>query len=262
MDTVASQGSSEPHSDVELTIVVPIHGNLAATLRFLASFEAQTRASRLIFVDDRSPDDSVEVLRRRGYEVVEPAERLYFNGILNHAIESCRTPYLGVLNNDLVLGARFVELTLQAFERSGSDFLVPYTFEDPGVDPAELEKLRRFRIVPLRRQQGWCMLFRADAVRALPRVPPDLRLWFGDSWLFHHAVEGGLKVGIMMHNPVIHERHATIKRDASFQKTGTHPVIEEDKRVFAAKYGWVKTKRLGAWKLVPRWLRRRFVPFG
>jgi GT2 family glycosyltransferase len=244
-----------------LTIVVPIHGRIDVTLRFLESHRAQTRPSQLVFVDDRSPDESVRVLRERGERVIEPERRLWFNGILNLAIASCRTPYLGLLNNDLILGTRFVERSLEAFERSGSDFLVPFTFEEQDALPAQLELERPFRIQRLRRQQGWCMLFRSASVRRLPPVPDELRLWFGDSWVFHHAWEDGQKLGLMRHVAVIHQRHTTIESDASVRATGVHPVIEEDKRVFAERYRWVKTKHLGAWRFVPRWVRRRVVPF-
>lgn len=259
----SSEGSpwSADARTTPLTIVVPTHGRIDVTLRFLESYRAQTRPSKLIFVDDRSPDDTVKVLRDLGQVVIEPERRLYFNGILNLATSSCTTPFLGLLNNDLILGTRFVEQSLAAFERSGYDFLVPYTFEEADADPAQLEVERPFRVLRLRRQQGWCMLFRTASVQRLPPVPDDLRLWFGDSWIFHHAWEGGQKVGVMMHTAVIHQRHATIQSDATFKKTGTHPVIEEDKRVFAERYGWVTTKRLGAWRFVPRWLRRRVVPF-
>ena len=244
-----------------LTIVVPIHGRSDVTLRFLESHRRQTVPSRLVFVDDRSPDESVKLLREQGQLVIEPPQRLWFNGILNLAIASCQTPFLGVLNNDLVLGTRFVEQSLATFERSGFDFLVPYTFEEEDADPAQLELARPYRIHRLRRQQGWCMLFRSAAVKSLPPVPDELRLWFGDSWVFHHAWERGQKLGLMRHVAVIHQRHTTIQSDANVRATGVHPVIEEDKRVFAERYGWVKTKHLGPWRFVPRWLRRQLVPF-
>jgi len=263
VDPQASSGSSAwpagPWTEA-LTIVVPVHGRIDATLRFLESWRPQTRASHLVFVDDCSPDETVRVLREEGQVVVERG-RLYFNGILNLAVAECRTTYLGVLNNDLVLGRRFVEQVLDAFERSDSDFLVPCTLEEGLASPADLERERRFRIRRLRRQQGWCMLFRTASVRRLPPVPADLRLWYGDSWLFHHAWEAGQKLGILMHVPVIHQRHATIQSDATFRRTGVHPVLAEDERVFRERYGWIRTKRLGPWRFVPRWLRRKLVPF-
>jgi hypothetical protein len=65
----------------------------------------------------------------------------------------------------------------------------------------------------------------------------------------------------MMHVRVIHQRHATIQSDAAFRQTGVHPVLAEDERLFRARYGWVTSKRLGPWRCVPRWLRRKLVPF-
>ena len=249
-------------SQTPLTIVVPTHGRIDVTLRFLESYRAQTRASRLIFIDDRSPDDTVKILREQGETVLEPEQRLYFNGILSLAIRSCTTAFLGVLNSDLILGRRFVERTLESFERSRSDFLVPITLEGSEATPANLERERPFRILRMRRQQGWCMLFRTRSVQRLPEIPEELRLWYGDSWIFHHAWEDGQRLGVMLHTPVIHQRHASIEGDATFKKTGAHPVIEQDKRIFAERYTWVTTKRLGPWRLVPGFVRRRIVPLG
>src|SRR5262249_54657509 len=133
-----------------LTIVVPTHGCIDVTLRFLDSYQAQTRASHLVFVDDHSPDDTVRILRARARTVIEPEQRLYFNGALRLAVASCRTPFLGVLNNDLILGRGFVEDVLDAFDRSGYDFLVPCTLGEDQATPADLERRRTFRIRRLR----------------------------------------------------------------------------------------------------------------
>jgi len=247
----AAAGRASP-----LSIVVPIHGELEATQRFLSSFERQTQGCPLLFVDDRSPDGSVEWLRAHGWSVEVPEERLWFNGILNRAIERCQTPLLGVLNNDLVLGMRFVEQTVEAFARTDYDLLVALTV--PGDDPRQLDEPRRFRIATLWRREGWCMLFRTASVGKLPPIPPDLRLWYGDTWLFHHAWEAGLKLGVMLHNRIFHERSRTID---AVQGKGTHPVIAADEAVFREKYSWVqKRRKLGLIRLIPRPLRKVVLP--
>lgn len=239
----------------KLSVVVPIHGELDATRRFLESFLRQTQTCSLRFVDDRSPDDSVSSLREAGWSVDTPAERLWFNGIVNQAVRDCRTPLLGVLNNDLILGKRFVELTIEAFERTDYDVLVPLTVEGA---QSHLDQTRRFRVATLWRREGWCMLFRAQALRELPPIPEDLKLWYGDTWLFHHAWAKGMKVGVMLHNRIVHERSRTIK---AVQGNGTHPLLAADDRVFHEKYSWVRKRRdLGLIRLIPRPLRKIVLP--
>ena len=240
-----------------LSLVVPIHGELAATQRFLESFERQTRPCPLLFVDDCSPDESVEWLRSRGWAVEVPPERLWFNGIVNRALQVCRTPLLGILNNDLILGRHFTDLTIAAFERTTYDVLVARTVE--AEDPAGLDRGGRFRIAPLWRREGWCMLFRVASIRRLPPIPDDLRLWYGDTWIFHHAWSSGMRVGIMLHNRIAHEGGRTIR---AVQGQGTHPVIVSDETAFRERYSWVQRRRsLGLLKLVPKPLRKILLPY-
>lgn len=242
----------------DLSIVVPIHGEVEATRRFLVSFDRQTCTCPLLFVDDCSPDDSVAQLTADGRRVYVPEERLWFNGILNWAIANCSTPFLGVLNNDLVLGKRFVELAVEAFAHSDYDILVPLTVE--GADQASLDRTRRFSIATLWRREGWCMLFRHASVSRLPPVPNDLRLYFGDTWLFHHAWQSGLKVGVMLHNRILHERSRTLTAVQGGPRK-PHPVIAADEAAFRANYAWVKKRRALGWvHLIPRPLRKRVLP--
>ncbi len=251
-------GAGNRGANPQLSVVVPIHGELEATQRFLVSFDRQTRSCPLTFVDDRSPDDSVAWLRADGRAVEEPSERQWFNGVVNCAVRTCSTPFLGVLNNDLVLGERFVEQTIAAFEGTDYDLLVPLTVAGEGQEA--LDRSRRFRIATLWRREGWCMLFRHASVRALPPIPEDLRLWYGDTWLFHHAWQAGMKVGVMLHNRVLHERSRTIDAVQGKGKR-THPVIAADEAAFREKYSWVRKRRdLGLVRLIPRPLRKIVLP--
>lgn len=239
-----------------LTVVVPIHGQREMTQQFLMTWERQSRYCPLVFVDDCSPDDSVQWLRAAGYPVLVPEQRLWFNGIVNLALCQCRTPLVGILNNDLLLGRRFVELTVEAFERSGFDFLVPRTLETTCQDV--LDRVPRYKVVRVNEHEGWCMLLRTAAARALPPIPDDLRLLAGDTWLFHHAWQQHLKVGIMPHNRIHHFRGVT--RSAS--PDCSNPVCVADNHLKATKYTWLSGKQRGLYRLIPgRALRRLLLPY-
>lgn len=238
-----------------LALVIPIHGNLPVTQRFLASFQRQSVRCGLTFVDDASPDGSAAWLREQGWDVQVPARRLWYNGIVNWAIASCEAPYLGILNNDLVLGRDFVAQTISSLDETSFDLVVPKTLAN--LDQEALDCPRRRRIVSLWRQQGWCMILRVASFRRLPTIPEDLRLWYGDTWLFHHAWSNGLKVGMMRHVWVFHERGATVGGDLS----PAREVIEQDQEAVRLRYPWLAKKRpLGRLRLIPRPLRRYVLP--
>ncbi|MCU0612972.1 MAG: glycosyltransferase [Candidatus Eisenbacteria bacterium] len=240
----------------DLWLVVPVHGHLDVTRRFLDSFDRQTVRCPLMLVDDASPDNSVDWLRSNGWEVHVPCRRLWYNGVVNWAVSTAAVPYFGILNNDLVLGRHFVAETIRAFERSSYDVLVPRAVNDSDQDA--LDRARNPVIRSLWRQQGWCMLFRLEAVRRLPPIPSnDLRLWYGDTWLFHHAWSCGLRVGIMRHVWVFHERSVTVGDEAS----PAREVIEQDQEAVRLCYPWLRKRRpLGRLRCIPRPLRRHILP--
>jgi hypothetical protein len=187
-----------------LSIVVPFRGELETTLAFLDSLG---RHEPLTLVDDHTPEASVgAALRAMGHGVLRPRLRPYYNGALRWAIETAKTEFLGVLNNDLILPENFVGDVLEAFGQ-GWDMLVPSTAPEgdsnrPGVEPLD-------------KQEGWCMLMRVSAVREIPPVPTELRLWYGDTWLFHHAWKAGLQVGKIRHVVVQHLRSHTMRARAA-----------------------------------------------
>jgi GT2 family glycosyltransferase len=244
--------------DSPLTLAVPIHGQLAATRRLLESFERQTRRCGLVLIDDQSPDESAAWLRGAGYAVDAPGERLWFNGCFNRALERCRTPWLGVLNNDLVLGREFVERTLEAFERTRCDLLTPRVLRHGRRE--ELDAPRRFRVVRLIKAKGWCMLFRTEAIRSLPPIPAqEMRMWWGDTWVFHHAWERRLRMGMMLHVPVLHGGSTTINAELR-RSDELRAILREDTRIRREKYPWLAKKHLGLYRLVPAPLRSRVLP--
>jgi hypothetical protein len=109
------------------------------------------------------------------------------------------------------------------------------------------------------------MLMRTAAIRAIPPIPEELRLWYGDTWIFHHAWEAGLRLGWMSHVAVLHARSATIEATAVDARVDgrprrVHPQIEADKRVYAGDYSWVRKKKPGAYRLLPGPLRRLIWP--
>lgn len=212
-----------------LTLVVPIHGKIETTLEFLDSYERQTVKAPLLFIDDRSPDDSVSILREKGYTVLVPDKRLWFNGALNLSIAECGTTYLGFLNNDIVFGSTFVEDILHAIETSNADFLVPKSVDLKEHD--YLDAKREYDVGPLNRREGWAMFFRVEKTRMIPRIPIELRLWFGDDWLFHHAVK--------MEQEVLQARHVRVYHVESTKSAVANAVIAKDQEIARLEYWWM-----------------------
>jgi GT2 family glycosyltransferase len=101
-----------PHPSV--AVVVPVHGRLPLTLRFIQSFRrVHYPLYRLVVVDDGSPDDTATVLAREHPEVVvlRGDGNLWWAGATNLGVRFALDQgfdYVLTVNNDAVVSPEFL----------------------------------------------------------------------------------------------------------------------------------------------------------
>ncbi len=103
-----------------VSIVVPVHGQLALTLRCLKSLALCGDATRfeVIVVDDASPDDSGDVLPGiEGLHYRRNPENLGFIGTCNAGAALARGEYVVFLNNDTLVQPGWLDALLSTFDR-------------------------------------------------------------------------------------------------------------------------------------------------
>jgi GT2 family glycosyltransferase len=118
----AAEGSEPPLLSLPDVSVVVINFNGGALLTdCLERVRAQTHpASEIIVVDNRSTDGSPETIRQRFPDVrlIESPENIGYAGAANVAIRETTSPYLMLLNPDVLLTPTFLaELVQVAMER-------------------------------------------------------------------------------------------------------------------------------------------------
>jgi GT2 family glycosyltransferase len=114
-----------------VAIVIPTWNRRDLLARVLDDLARQTYPiEHVIVVDNGSADDSVEVARRAGAEVIEMGENRGFAGAVNRGIESVHTSacatatkeWIGVLNNDVLLERDWLERLVTQAEAQGAAF--------------------------------------------------------------------------------------------------------------------------------------------
>lgn len=240
----------------DMRIVVPFRDQVKTTERFLDSFDRQTVSCFLELHDDYSEHESVLQLEKRmgfGMEVESYRgwPRPYFNGIVNNVLDGMifndEIKYVGIVNNDVVLGKQFVHQVCTAFENSSFDALIPKTKTNWGASTqARMDEWGGHDIVtfPTHKNavEGWCMFFRTKALRNIPFVPSDLRFWFGDDWLFRNVEKNGGVVGHMSNVFVYHEGSVTLGANNPKRDPLEDEVILADVQAFIEKYSWLNEK--------------------
>lgn len=121
------------------TSVVIVNWNGAHFLpALLQSIELQ-RVSQIVVVDNHSSDDSLQVLRQfPSVQVLANTENVGYGSAANQGIEICHTPYVMLLNVDVVAHPRSVEI-LEEYLNSHSDVAVAapqLLFEDGKLQPS------------------------------------------------------------------------------------------------------------------------------
>lgn len=112
----------QPTVPPKVSFIVPLYNRLDCTEAFLESFFKHTKLAdwELIFVNDCSQDGTREFLDRltdtRITTIHNPVRSGYAKSV-NRAATSACGEYLGLLNNDLVLTADWLEPMLNCFER-------------------------------------------------------------------------------------------------------------------------------------------------
>jgi GT2 family glycosyltransferase len=103
----------------EVSVIIPVYGQLAATwscLRSLAGVPAG-KSIEVIVANDCSPDRTSEMLSRvRGVRTVENPENLGFLRTCNRAAREARGRYLCLLNNDTLLTPDWLSPMVESFE--------------------------------------------------------------------------------------------------------------------------------------------------
>jgi GT2 family glycosyltransferase len=221
-----------------VTVIIPVHGRSALTRNCLDTLLAQEAppGTRILVVDDASPDDTQQVLASYGrrIEVLHQPVNVGFGAACNRGVEAARTELVVLLNNDTTphpgwltallrcaedfpaaaaVGARLLHLdgTVQhAGVVIGRDRLPHHVYAGfPGDHPAVL-RCRPFQVVT-----AACVLLRRSIFRAVGGF--DLRYRNG-----HEDVDLCLRLGAAGH-PVRYCADAVLTHLESVSRGRTGP---------------------------------------
>jgi len=109
-------------SDPKVAVVVPVHGRLPLTIRFLESFRRVAyRNAEMVVVDDRSPDDTALHLTRhyRDVTVLKGDGNLWWTGGTNKGVRYALAHgfrYVLTINNDAVVHPDFLSHLVETAE--------------------------------------------------------------------------------------------------------------------------------------------------
>ena len=108
-------------ADSSVSVVVPTWNQAPLIEKILESLKRQTISpAEIIVVDNGSRDQTLLIAQSHGAKAIALATNLGFAAAVNKGIEAARGEWIFIVNNDVELDSRWLELALQAATEEGS----------------------------------------------------------------------------------------------------------------------------------------------
>ncbi len=107
----------------DVTVIIPNWNGAERLRRLLLALRSQSAGpARVIVVDNGSTDESRSVAEAEGAELIALPTNLGFAAAVNTGIMAAATPWLAILNNDVVPEPGWLERLLEAAERAHVEY--------------------------------------------------------------------------------------------------------------------------------------------
>jgi len=250
------------HSPGDLDVIVVAWNSaphLGATLSALPSW------TRAVVVDNRSEDDSVDVARSHGAQVIEMGRNAGFPAAVNAALAEATAPFVLLLNPDIAVAPGTVERCLAELETDPTIGIVGPATTTPTGDPEPpaarrdrrawhivVESLglvhlsRRFdrQMIHDRRHRqdvdavnGAFMLLRTDVLRDLGGLDETAFMYLEDSDLCRRVRDIGLRVRFMADAAAVHLGGASTARGSGDEQIRAYLHRVDADLEFLRRYG-------------------------
>lgn len=197
-----------------ITVVVPVYNNIKITDDFFMTISENTVLPEQIILFDNGSEDKY-------YKLVKKYNNLNINHIRketnegvnaawNYGISIAKTPYISILNNDLLLNKYFFQMVIISMASDSSiGIVVPLTTKNKDYIKRTRDEVPRLE--PLVKREGWAFTIRKEITDKIDPIPLDLKIYYGDDYLFYHSNALNYKPMKMMNNFVFHYGQKTIK---------------------------------------------------
>jgi hypothetical protein len=120
---------------VPVSIVIPVFNGRELLEKLLDSIALQTTPPlEILVVDNASTDGAPESARRTGARVISMGRNAGFAAAVNQGIREARGEAIGLINSDVVLDSRWLELLWGRMQTSGADFATGQIFQYGSAD--------------------------------------------------------------------------------------------------------------------------------
>lgn len=195
-------------------VIMPVYNEIQLTDDIFQNIYDNSMKPKTIFLIDNSDQDNYLPLvdkyqNKLNIKYLKQKENIGVNASWNLGFSLVTSPYISVLNNDLILNKYFFEMIFDSFQSDDKiGILVPNT-----IDSKKLKITKENPIInDLAKREGWAYTIRRSCLYQLVPIPKEFRTFFGDDYLFQGCLKRGYRVCKIMNNPIYHYGSVTVKK--------------------------------------------------
>ena len=208
-------------NELMITVVVPVYNNMKITDEFLSRVCKNTvLPTEIILIDNGSTCKYFKLVRKYKQLNITHIRKKTNEGVnsaWNDGIRLCKTPYLSILNDDILLNKYFFQKVIDSMSDPKIGIVVPLTVKSKKT----IEKSSDVPVVlkKIKKREGWAFTIRKSVADQFDPIPKDLKTYCGDDYLFYNVRGLGYKIVKMSNNFIFHYGSVTVLKVWSDKKT-------------------------------------------
>ena len=197
-----------------ISVVIPVLNQLFLTNKLLDYISNNTVKPVEIFLIDNNSTEDIQIVVSSHPDLniiyMKQKRNIGVNAAWNIGIQLAKGNFLSILNNDIIIPKFFFEYIEELMTRRLEvGICVPNTIDDK-MFVLTTENYSYVKTVPLGKREGWAFTIRTSIARNFYPIPIDLKLFFGDDYLFEKTRELKNTVVKMITNPIYHYGSVTL----------------------------------------------------
>ena len=200
-----------------ITVVVPVLNQIQITDKFLGYIaENVVLPEEIILVDNGSTEKIGKLVKKYNKKgklrirFIRHKRNIGVNAAWNEGIKLAKTSLISILNNDIILNKYFFKKIIEASQVNEKYGIFCVT-NAKKIERVGESKDIKIKIANMGKREGWAFTIRKEITDRLPPIPPDLRIYCGDDFLYYGArTVLGYQAVRIMNNYIFHLGGRTI----------------------------------------------------
>lgn len=200
-----------------ITVIIPTYNQTNYTSELFESINENTvKPKRIILIDDCGSDKVYKIVKKYknlNITFIRHEINRGLNYCWNEGIHLSSTPITSVLNNDIILNKYFFKKIIESYNFLNWSLICPFTVKFK--KEIELSKDESIITEEMGKREGWCWTGKTDYLKKIIPIPPSLRIYFGDDYIFFRARNDKLSILKITNNFIFHYGGRTVMNTES-----------------------------------------------